>query len=263
MGAVLNEFTERLVGAVENARELEAAGCADRGGQLHGVSSRRMTRKDVVGDGAEREHVEVFAETLAVGKDFRGHVGGGWVIHEEPHVRRCCEGPAGSRSRRAIGFGSGAIPGIPVENLQPRLGRGCVEHEDTAWGKRAVDHPLLVNELHDLGQLADEIQPGGERESAVPLRQEMVEPNGGGIVLEDDCRAEFVLGELHRPQDARVLKVFNKLKLADGRPLARAPSVWRYLFVNRIHPDPPLGVGQRDMVGLPVLESLSLIDLLL
>jgi hypothetical protein len=39
-----------------------------------------------------------------------------------------------------------------------------------------------------------------------------------GIVLEDDRRPKFVLGELHRLQDAVVLQVFEKLKLTQRQP---------------------------------------------
>ena len=126
-----------------------------------------------------------------------------------------------------------------------------------------MDDPLLVGVAHHLGELADEIDPGGERELPIPLGEEVVEPDGGGIMLEDDGRPEFVAGVLHGPEDARALQVFDELELADGGPLVRSPDLLGGIGADRVDADPPLRVGELDVAALPVLEAAAFVNLLL
>ena len=126
-----------------------------------------------------------------------------------------------------------------------------------------MDDPLLVGVAHHLGELADEVDPGGERELPIPLGEEVVEPDGGGIVLEDDGRPEFVAGVLHGPEDARALQVFDELELADGGPLVRSPDLLGGIGADGIDANPPLRVGELDVAALPVLEAAALVDLVL
>ena len=53
--------------------------------------------------------------------------------------------------------------------------------------------------------------------------QEMIEPDRQGVVLEDEGRAEFVLGEAVDAQDAGVLERLEELELPQGRPLELFP----------------------------------------
>ena len=62
-----------------------------------------------------------------------------------------------------------------------------------------MDGLLLVGEADNLGDLADELEPGIGVERVL-ARQVMIEPDAGRIVFEDQGGAEFVLGEPVGPE---------------------------------------------------------------
>ena len=78
-----------------------------------------------------------------------------------------------------------------------------------------------MGEADDLGDLADQVEPDIDAQLVLLLGQEVVEPDGQRVVLEDEGRAEFVLREAVGPQDAGMLEGLQELELAQGRPLDR------------------------------------------
>ena len=124
-----------------------------------------------------------------------------------------------------------------------------------------MDDPLLMGELHHLRQLPNQIEPGGDREIAIPCGEEVIEANSRGIMFEDNGRPEVVLGELHRLQDAIMPKVFEELKLAHGCPLVNLPVFLRSTTAERVNADTPLRIRNGCVVGLPVLEVWAFVDL--
>ena len=116
---------------------------------------------------------------------------------------------------------------------------------------------------HHLGELADEVDARGEGEVTVALLKEVVEADRGGVVLEDDGGPELMAGALHGPEDARVLKRLDELKLPDRGTLVGAALLLGGIGADRIDADAALRVGEEDMPRLPVLVAIPLVDLLL
>ena len=126
-----------------------------------------------------------------------------------------------------------------------------------------MHHPLLVGKLHHLGELANEVEAGGEGEVAVALGEEVVEAEGGGIVFEDDRRAELVVGVLQGPQDAVVAEALLQLVVADGRALVPLPRFGGGGSLQREDADAAFDIRQAGVVGDPVLEGRPIVDLLI
>jgi len=69
-----------------------------------------------------------------------------------------------------------------------------------------VHNLLVMGELNDLGDLTHDIDTNIHTQSVLALRNKVVEANEIGVILENQRRAEFVLGKTFPPQDALVLK---------------------------------------------------------
>ena len=63
-----------------------------------------------------------------------------------------------------------------------------------------------------------------------------------GEMLEDDCRAEFVVGELHRPQHAAVFQGLQQAEFPLGGPLDHRPLFLVGLGLNQVDADAAEGV---------------------
>ena len=55
-----------------------------------------------------------------------------------------------------------------------------------------MDDLLVVGVADDLGDLANEVEPGVDAQLILPLGQEVVEPDGQRVVFQDQGRAEFM-----------------------------------------------------------------------
>ena len=125
VGAELDQVVEVGAGAVQDGADLEAAGLAEPVAQLDPVGGRRLVGEYVVGEGPEREDVEMFAERAFVRDRLGGHVGGAGLVDEPIDVAR-----GGNLAGDARSGGPAAIAGLPVEDFHPRIGSAGVGDED-------------------------------------------------------------------------------------------------------------------------------------
>ena len=68
---------------------------------------------------------------------------------------------------------------------------------------------LVMGKTHDLRDLPHEFETCAYAQSVSPLREEMIEPDRQRIVVKDQGRPKFVLGEAVDAEDAWVLKGFE------------------------------------------------------
>ena len=127
--------------------------------------------------------------------------------------------------------------------------------EDALRDKRTVDDLLVVGVADDFGDLADQVEPRVDAQLVLLLGQEVVEPDAERVVLEDQGRAEFMLGEVVGPQDAGMLEGFQELELPQGRPFDGLAVVGRGPGADQVEADAAAGVGDLGVDGLPVLVA--------
>ena len=118
-----------------------------------------------------------------------------------------------------------------------------------------MDDLLAVGVADDLGDLADQVEPGVDAQLVLLLGQEVVEADGQRVVLEDQGRANFVLGEVVGPQDAGVLEGFQELELPQGGPFDRLAVIDRGPAADEVEANATAGVGDLGVHGLPVLVA--------
>ena len=85
---------------------------------------------------------------------------------------------------------------------------------------------LVMGETHDLRDLPHQLEACAYAQSVSPLREEMIEPDRQGVVIKDEGRTKFVLGETVDAEDARVLKRLEELEFPQRRPF-ELPAVFR------------------------------------
>ena len=248
MGRVLHEKLQPVPGAVEHGRDPETLFIPQPFGQLEEARRRRATREEVVRDGAEREDVELFPRRAALGHRLGRHVDPGRLFHERVQTARS----RGGRSGRA---GVERLPraGLPVEDPDPRLRRLRVDHQDALRRQRAVDQVLRMGVAEGLGELPEQVETRIDVELGGPFGEPVVEALGAVAVLEDERRAENVLGVPLGRENALMPNVAQDLVLAPGRALQRRPLVVRGRLGDGIDPDPcPFAVDRR-VARRPVL----------
>ena len=202
----------------------------------------------MVRDGAEREDVELFPRRAALGHRLGRHVDPGRLFHERIQTARS----RGGRSGRA---GVERLPraGLPVEDPDPRLRRLRVDHQDALRRQRTVDQVLRMGVAQGIGELPEQVEARIDVELGAPFGEPVIEALGAVAVLEDERRAENVLGVPLGRENALVPNVAQDLVLAPGRTLQRRPLVVRGRLGDGIDPDPcPLALDRR-VEGRPVL----------
>ena len=204
----------------------------------------------MVGDGPEREHVYLLARRAALGHRLGGHVDPRALLDERVEPARPHRGRPG-RPR----VGRVARPRLPVEDLHPRLRRLGVDDQDALRRQRPVDQALRMREVHRLGDLAEQVQPGVDVEARAALGQPVVEAPRALAVLEDERRPAHVLGVRLGREDALVPHVAQNLILAPGRPLQRRPLVVRRGGGDRVDADPRALAVDGRVARRPVLVA--------
>ena len=153
VGARADQLLEVTAGTVEGVGKAQPVARPQLLGQLERRGGGRLAGEQVVGDGAEREHVVVRCrhgralERLGREVDL-GRVGD--VVVEVPR--------AGGALRRG-GARVAAAAGLPVHDLDPRARRIQIAHEHALRGERPVVEALAVGVAKCLGQLAEEVEP--------------------------------------------------------------------------------------------------------
>ena len=71
-----------------------------------------------------------------------------------------------------------------------------VNHKNTLWTQRPVDHAVGMGVSHRVGHLSRKVQPCPQRECAPALAQVMIQTDFIGFTTEEDSRTEFVLVEV-------------------------------------------------------------------
>ena len=96
---------------------------------------------------------------------------------------------------------------------------------------------LFVGKRNGLGNLPHDPQTQFVGDVLLPQDQVVVQADGVGEVLEDDSRAEFVVGELHRPEYSAVFQGLKETEFPLGRSLNRQPLLLIGLGTNQVDPD--------------------------
>ena len=108
-------------------------------------------------------------------------------------------------------------------------------------------------EVHGLCELAEQVQARIDVEGGGPVGEPVVESPGTVPVLENESRAEDVLGVALGRENPLVPDVAQDLVLAPGRALARRALVVRRRPGYGIDPDPRPFAVDRRVAGRPVL----------
>src|SRR5688572_29895826 len=91
----------------------------------------------------------------------------------------------------------------------------------------------------------------------------MVQPDRGRKVLKDDCRAQFMVRELHGPEDAAVLQCLEQAELSFGGAPNRFAAVLPRFRLGKVNANSPDGVLQPDMAAEEILEARPLVQQLM
>ena len=287
VGRALHDHLQGLRDAVEGVGEPKAAAAEQAFVQgLHGGRGR-MAGEEPVGDGPEREEVELLRGVSTLAR-LRREIDVLPIVAGEAE-RRAGRGAPGARGSRARG--RDVLPaGPPVEDLEP--GPRVVvplRHQDLPRAQRPVAEAAFVRVLEGFGELAQEIEAGREVQldggdaigavaavagvapdrarasarpapvpSPAPALKIVVQTLGARIVLEDEGRPRLRVRALLHAQDAFVDDAVEKAVLPVGRT---SPLRARGLGGSpreRVDAYPPLRSGHRDVFRLPVLVRVRL-----
>ena len=116
-----------------------------------------------------------------------------------------------------------------------------------------MDHLPVVGKTEHFGDLSEHIELHIDTQLVLVLRQEMIEPDGLGIMLEDQRRAKHMLGETFAPHNRRMLERFEKLGFTLRCPLDGSTLLSRRSGAHRVHTHAAFDIGEPGMRGLPVL----------
>ena len=247
MRAVLDQVLQGFARPVEDLADLQALRLSQLVAQFQPIRRRRHARKDVVGDGAQRKHVEVLAR-VPLGQGFGRHVGRAGVFYQTIDVRRGRHLPRGPRGGTGV-----AVAGLPVENFDLLQVRARIGHQDALRAERPMHDLLVVGEADNLGDLPQQAQLRVDVELVFSLGQKVIEPDAARVVLEDQRRADFVLSVAVGPQDAGMGQRFHELVFPLGGPGGDLAIFLGGASANHIQPHPPPRLGKLHVPGLPVL----------
>ena len=110
--------------------------------------------------------------------------------------------------------------------LMRRCERARIGDQDALGTEPPMDDLLVVGKTHDLRDLPHQLEARADAQSVSPLREEMIEPDRQGVVIEDEGGTEFVLGETVDAEDAGVLERLEQLKFPERRAF-ELPTVFR------------------------------------
>ena len=85
--------------------------------------------------------------------------------------------------------------------------------------------PLPMHKPHDLSNLPEHVESLVDAELFMPLRQEVIQSHGERVMLEDQSRSQFMLGESFATQHARMLQILQQLDFASCRSFDGLPLV--------------------------------------
>jgi hypothetical protein len=111
-----------------------------------------------------------------------------------------------------------------------------------------------------LGHLPHQVQTGVEVELLPSSQEEEVEPLRARIMLEDERRTTFVFGELLDAEDPGVDHPVEELELPLRGAASLHPRQIGRLQRHRVDVDPPPGLREARVHGLPVLIDVGLQD---
>lgn len=117
---------------------------------------------------------------LGVAHRLGGDVGRGGHLHQLLDVDR----PAGALD---------GLASLPVHHPEFGLGRLRVQDQDVLRGEAAVDQAPPVGVGQDLGELADQAEPGPEVQALTAEREVLVQALGLEELVEEQCGAVLVL----------------------------------------------------------------------
>lgn len=83
-----DQVLEALSGTVHDRTDLQPLGLSQLVAQFETIGRGRFAGEEVIGDGTEREHIEMLTEVGLVGDGLRCHISRGRVLHQPVHMRR-------------------------------------------------------------------------------------------------------------------------------------------------------------------------------
>ena len=258
VSAVLDQKLKVLAGPVEDGADSQTLSFTQLVAQRQTVFRRRFTGEHVVGNCAEREHVQVFTDVCLTGDRFGGHVGRACVFDKTIHMGSRC-----NLTRDARRGGAGPIADLPVEDLDSRTIAIRIGYQDALRTKATVDHLLVVSEANYLSDLTHEIQPDVDTKCIRSLGKEMVKAYGLGIVLENQGRTEFMLGEAFAAQDSGMLKGLQEFRFTSGCSFDSRAFLIGHIGSQIVNTNSPTYVLQFRVRRLPILVARPLINDLL
>jgi hypothetical protein len=119
---------------------------------------------------------------------------------------------------------------------------------------------LAVRKADGLGDLPHQAEAQVVRDVLFPLDEKVVEPDGGGEMLKDDGRAEFMVGEFKGAKDAAMLKRLKKTEFPFGGALNDDSLVGVCFCLHQVNPDSPKRVLQRNVFAEEILVPRSFIN---
>ena len=249
---VLHEKLQVLAGAVQDGGELQALFPPEPLRHLQQAGRGGSAREEVIGDGAEREDVELLPGGGSLGHRLRRHVHPGLVLDQRVE-------PRGSRSGRSNRAAVGRLtrPGLPVEDLDARQRRPRIEHEDALRRERTVDQVFPVRIADRLRDLPQEVDARVDVETRPRLGEPVIEALGARAVLEHQRGTEDVPRCLGR-NDAVVAHVQQDLVLPSGSALQGCSVVVCSAVGNAVDSDSRFLSLDRDVLRRPILVARTL-----
>ena len=236
---------------VHRAGKPQAAAFAQQSRQIERAVRRGAAGEDVIGDGTEGKHVGLRGPLRAACGRFWCQVELRRVGEVVLDVLRagCHQGTAGAALA--------AAGDLPVGDLKAGFVAVGVADQHVLRGKAAMVEALAVGVGHRLADLAHQRELLNERKGLLLLRQETVEAERSGVVLEDERRAEFRLAVVEDTLDAGVFHALQHAELALRRAGEAVPGLRRGGAGVRVDAH-PAEHGGGDMAGGEVLPVLAL-----
>ena len=253
-GGELDEFLLPRAAAVHHVRQAQALADAQLLGQVQHRLGGRLAAEELVGDAAEREHIQARA--------VRG-VGAGRLRREVDHPRVfdvVLDVLGAGRAVHGVwrcGVTDVARRGLPVHQAQVQRTAADAMDEDALRPQGAVVEALGVGVLQRLGDVAHQLQALRDREVLAVVAQQVIQAHGLGVVIEDQRRAELGLLVVLDLQDARVVDAFEDLELAARLAHARGADLGAGGGSDGVDADTAMHRVDADVLGFPVLKAFA------
>ena len=254
-GGELDELLLTCAAAVHHVRQTQPLADAQLLGQVQHRLGGRLAAEELVGDAAQREHIEARAVRGVRAGRLRREVdhprvfdvvldvlGASRAVHR---VRRC-------------GVTDVARRGLPVHQAQVQRTAADAMDEDALRPQGAVVEALGVRVLQRLGDVAHQLQALRDREVFAAVAQQVIQAHGLGVVIEDQCRAELGLLVVLDLQDARMVDAFEDLELTARLANARGADLRARGGCDGVDAHPAVNRVDADVLGFPVLEAFTL-----